>query len=155
MRRSVLSLDFRMKDFHMELELSWARKYILCWLWWWEDRARASGGARPGDLLPSFCRTAGNCSLQSALAAVTGCREEPRQLQPELQSACSGLQPRAVGSRYQWGHHQSINCVSGPGGRRGGGPNTRTSSWLSPGLSRNRILAKVIGSNEISQTFLQ
>ena len=97
----------------------------------------------------------GNCSLQSALAAVSGCREEPRQLQPELQSACSGLQPRAVGSRYQWGHHQSINCVSGPGGRRGGGPNTRTSSWLSPGLSRNRILAKVVGSNEISQTFLQ
>ena len=103
--------------------------------------------AGPGRVtsFPPSAALLGNCRLQSALAAVSGCREETRQLQP-AQAAVS-LQWAAVqgGPRYQWGHHQSINCVSEPGGERGGGPNTRTSSWLSPGLSRNRILAKVIG----------
>ena len=57
----------------LDLELSWARKYILCWLWWWEDRAEGPGqwwgqAGWPPSLLLQDCR-----ELQPAVSA--GCSQ--------------------------------------------------------------------------------
>lgn len=106
-------------------------EYIL---WWWADSGEKARAAEPG--LTSFCRT-GELQPESAGAGCSELQQQPGSPDNCSQgAACSVLQPRAAVARYQWGHHQSINCVSGARGGegKGGGPNTRTSFWLSPGL---------------------